>query len=270
MKIRLVGTRANLITFTQKGKNYYYTNFENNIISNGREFSAIPINVGTIRASTSEVRAEVDIEINVEHKLADLINFSDSENKIIAVIEECYTNTPNQTDFIYSGIVADNITNDFITKITLKPMNHDFDSSTNVYTFMNTCNKTVGFYPCSVNLDNFIFTAEVLDILQNGLVITLSRTVPQDFTAQGLENYLQMGAMKRNDKMVTIIESTNSLTSSNIRLKNKMQNLKIGEVIELIPGCDGRSITCKNKFDNFKDYLGFVDRPNQNAFKKLK
>lgn len=267
--IRLVGTIANLITFTHNNKEYLVTNHEIDIVSNNRIFRSIYMDVGKIKASALRVRAELEIELNVENDIADLINSAESSDKIKVRLEKCYSENPNDILTIWWGMVSDNVTNDLKTKITCTPANLDFEKQTSVYTYMNKCNNTLSKGTCTVLLDNFIFQATVLDILDGGLTLTLSRTSPQNFTQPENQNYLQMGAIKKGREIKTIIRSVNSTTSSNIQLKQKIKSLKIGDVVDLIPGCDGRSATCKVKFNNFKDYIGFENVPGTNPFKKL-
>ena len=270
-KIRLVGTIANLITFTYKNKNYYYTNYHSNITSNGRKFTAMYNNISKIKASAVKARADVDVEVDVESDIANIVNFAETSSKINVVIEECYTNAPNTTSPIWWGVVSDNVTNGTVTKITCTPINLIFEKQSSVYTYMSVCNHTLGRGFCTVSLDAFTFTAQVVDLLDGGLTITLSRTVPPGFVDAPEKNkYIEMGALKKGNEMKTIVYAVNSTANSNIKLKQKIQNLKIGDTVELIPGCDGRSSTCKVKFNNFKDYFGFETVPSINPFKKLK
>lgn len=270
MNIRMVGQIANLISFRYKNKNYYYTDCENDIVSLGRRFTAIFINVSKIKATSVRVRAEIDLEVNVESEISNVIRFADTATDISVVVEKCYTETPNTTEFYFYGSVSDNVTNSLTTKIVATPFNLLFDKQASVYTFMRTCNHTLGMGFCTVSLNDVTFTSTVVDIINNGMTLTLSRTIPAGLpVADENTKYAERGVIKRGSEMRAIMVSDNSSTNGNIQIKQKFQNIKIGDTVEIIPGCDGRSTTCKVKFNNFKDYFGFESVPGTNPFEKL-
>lgn len=268
--VRLVGNVANLITLNYNNKNYYYTDCESDIVSKGRTFIAIFLTVSKIKATSVRVRSEVEIDVNVESEMSNLVRFSDTAEDINIVVEKCYTETPNTTEFYFYGSVSDNVTNGLTTKIISTPLNLLFDKQSSKYTFMKNCNHTLTMGFCTVSLNDITFTASVVDILDNGMTITLSRTVPNGISgAEENLNYIQNGVIKKGKESKSIIVANNAIISSNIKIKQKFQNLKIGDIVELVPGCDGRSTTCKVKFNNFKDHFGFESVPGTNPFKKL-
>lgn len=55
-------------------------------------------------------------------------------------------------------------------------------------------------------------------------------------------------------------------SGSTITISRPMQNLSVGDEVALYPGCDRIITTCRDKFDNKNNYLGFPWFPEKNPF----
>lgn len=269
--VRILGTRIYLITFLFNNKYYYYTTHATKVVSNGRTFIPTYNEASNIRASQLDVRADVDIDVKFDSEIANIVNQSSTSKRIKVFINEAYSEYPDEIDERMVGYVIDNLTNGNTTKITVRSIHQTLKKQANIMTYQDTCNHSVGKGFCTVNMDLLKFTATVINILENGITLTLSRTIPAAFTEVEKNKYIVFGTCKNSTDSVTILEATNSLTNSNIRVKSRLTGLKIGDIVTLTPGCDGLVPTCKVKFNNFKDYIGFPDVPGEdgNPFNKI-
>jgi uncharacterized phage protein (TIGR02218 family) len=57
-----------------------------------------------------------------------------------------------------------------------------------------------------------------------------------------------------------------SHSGNTITISRPLAGLGIGESVALYPGCDRTMSTCKDKFDNLDNYLGFPWIPQENPF----
>lgn len=57
-----------------------------------------------------------------------------------------------------------------------------------------------------------------------------------------------------------------SHSDSTIRISRPLSELSVGDEVALYPGCDRTMTTCKDKFDNLNNFLGFPWFPQQNPF----
>lgn len=72
--------------------------------------------------------------------------------------------------------------------------------------------------------------------------------------------YLTGGLVEFGDESRTIVAHT----GSTITIAYKMQLLADGDSVDAYPGCDGRVETCRDKYDNVVNFLGFPFIPIEN------
>lgn len=270
-KVRILGTLVSLITFTYKHRTFRFTDYHSDIISNGLTYRSNYLTRSKIKASGIRARADVEFEFDVESDLAVIVNSADAAYEIAVNIQECYAEDPNNSEYFWWGSVSDNVTNNNITKVSATPVNLDFDRNSSVATYMNSCNNVLGVRLCKVSLAAFTFQATVVNLEENNTKITLSRTVPIGFIeTPDTVKYLEAGVLDLDGHAVTIVIANNSTGNSAVYVKTAMQELKIGSIVNLIPGCDGKASTCKNKFNAWQWNNGFYCIPPINPYKKLK
>lgn len=74
------------------------------------------------------------------------------------------------------------------------------------------------------------------------------------------DGYFIFGTVEFRDECRTIIDHV----GNQITLNYKMRDLESGDTIDVYPGCDRRNTTCKAKFDNLINFLGFPFIPEEN------
>ena len=82
---------------------------------------------------------------------------------------------------------------------------------------------------------------------------------------QTFENgFFEFGFIKKylTDERVFII----SHTGNTLVLKNEFSGLTLSDSVVLLPGCDKKTSTCKNRFNNLYNYGGFPNLTLNNPF----
>jgi hypothetical protein len=54
-----------------------------------------------------------------------------------------------------------------------------------------------------------------------------------------------------------------------ISIAYRFSELKDGDTVDAYAGCDGRAETCRDKFDNIDNFLGFPFTPQENPAKRI-
>lgn len=115
-----------------------------------------------------------------------------------------------------------------------------------------TCPNKIYDRFCGLNFENWSQEATVTAI--NGLSVTLQ-------TLAALENgYLNRGLIEKDGVFIFIVSNS----ANQIRMYRPFPNLKVGDVVQIAPGCDQSMKVCHEKFNNHTNYAGFPNMPNEN------
>lgn len=121
------------------------------------------------------------------------------------------------------------------------------------FRYQLTCNHRVFDTKCGLNKEDYKTTATVtVDVAGTTLTSATFGGYANDYFTRG---YVVYGNEKR---------SITSHTGSAITLSYKMTTLTSGVTVDTYPGCDGRAETCRDKFNNIVNFLGFPFIPEEN------
>lgn len=116
-----------------------------------------------------------------------------------------------------------------------------------------TCNWQVFDSKCKVVKANYkTTTAVTLDATKTILTATAFGTKPDGYFIGGT---VEFGVEKR-----TIVDHVGNVTT----IVYRMTNLISGNSVDAYPGCDGRNVTCRDKYNNIVNFLGFPYIPLEN------
>ena len=129
------------------------------------------------------------------------------------------------------------------------------------YRYQPTCNHLLYSTECGLVKTNFDYQGVVSALTTDGLYFE-SNDIFALMVGDGIdtENWCQWGyAEFGNYRRVIAIHSDKSFY-----LRYKIPGLAVSDTITVYAGCDGLPITCRDKFSNMNNFLGFKDIPFDN------
>ncbi len=130
--------------------------------------------------------------------------------------------------------------------------------------YQKPCTAVLGDTGCRFDLDTPGYAAErAIDVVEDGRVFrwaVFEGLEPDWFTrgkltvltgaASGLGGIIKKDHIDNGQRTIELWEPLRATLSS-------------GDIVKCVAGCDKRVQTCRNKFDNFANYQGFPDIPNE-------
>lgn len=270
-KLRLVKAKANLYNFNYKGENFLFTDHDVKIISGDLTYEPVYINRNSIKGSNDQARSEVEITVGNNNVISKLFRIFLPSDTITLIIKECHVSEPENTINLFYGEVVGCEINDDESTLTALPINVLLNTKSARQTYQSLCNHILYKDGCNLNIDNYKFSATVINLSSANSVIELSRTINFSTVDTINDNYLRSGIIITSaGEYKTIIEViSQSDSGGSIKVLTALNDIKIGDVVFLAPGCNRSSNHCKNKFNNFNNYRGFEFVPNRNPFTSL-
>ena len=116
------------------------------------------------------------------------------------------------------------------------------------------CNHTVFSDGCGLNEADYELTTTV-SVNETGTILTSS-----DFSSHE-DGWWTLGVVTHNDEERLIVDHV----GNTITIMVPFRELNSGDTVTVLPGCDGKVDTCRDKFNNLSHFLGFpfipVDNP---------
>ena len=121
------------------------------------------------------------------------------------------------------------------------------------YRYQLTCNWMLFEFNCTLIKDDYKVET-IVTVDATGTILT--STVFSTFD----DGYFIFGTVEFGDNARAIVEHVGSVITINFKIKT----LVSGNTIKAYPGCDGRITTCRDKFNNLLNFLGFPFIPEEN------
>jgi uncharacterized phage protein (TIGR02218 family) len=120
--------------------------------------------------------------------------------------------------------------------------------------YQPTCNHIVFDSKCTLVAADYKITAAVT------LDSTKTKLTSATFDAQEDGYFTGGGKVVFGDETRTVTDHTGAV----LTLMYKFKELEDNDSVDAYPGCDGKIETCKDKFDNILNHLGFSHIPVEN------
>lgn len=121
------------------------------------------------------------------------------------------------------------------------------------FRYQQQCNHEVFDENCGLISGEFSLVTTVSAVSTNGLIVTCAGV-------SGELDYYKQGFLEwNNNKRMIAASSGEAMT-----LVYKIPGMTASGEVTLFPGCDGQGVTCRDKFDNIPNLLGFEDIPLDN------
>jgi uncharacterized phage protein (TIGR02218 family) len=127
-----------------------------------------------------------------------------------------------------------------------------------LWRYQLTCNHKLFDTRCGITKADYKITATV--------TLDTTGTVLTSATFGGYDaGYFVGGLVEFEGERRTI----SAYSGNTITMNFQMINLLSGDSVDVYPGCDGRIETCRDKFDNIDNYLGFPFIPEENPARRM-
>jgi len=256
---------------TPVNQHWRYTSFATPLASGGKVFAAYPITHGEIKQTTDGNSGTVDITARPDpaHPFSLLANLP--PGKVLwCEISFCYLASPEVTTKLFTGFV-DTVEDDGITLVAhcadrlawLKTKLPRFliGSTCNHILFeRNTCKVSRRFFETTVTLDEAI--AAPLPLVR----CTFTGTVNLDNFKS--DNWFKAGILECGFgvqyEIRSIVGSRWHAGHLELSLNAPLLFAAVGSLLQITTGCDHTAVACRQKFNNFDNFGGFVAVPDQN------
>lgn len=254
--------KLNLYNFTIDNETFLYTNYDKDFISNGLTYKSIRIERSNILSTVSDDKAVVSISVANTNEVVDFFRDGLPYSTITISIREIPdTNFPDVYQPLFFGEVSGCERELNIATFTCNPLSVLLNTRITRRTEQSNCNNFLYFGRCKLNILDFRFLVNIIDIKNNGTTLKVSSLIPSggDHTVYKLKSGII--TFGKQNKMITSVDELNN----EINLLTKINNLNIGDSVYLAPGCDRTSNRCK-ELNNFENFDGEEFVPYRNKF----
>ena len=160
---------------------------------------------------------------------------------------------PLEADVIFVGQIKNVSFKKVSVKVDCVGFEHFLRQTIPKWRYQPTCNHMVFDSKCTKVAADYKITAAVT------LDSTKTKLTSATFDAQE-DGYFTGGHIIFGDETRTITNHVGSV----VTLMYKFKELEDNDSVDAYPGCDGKIETCKNKFNNILNHLGFSHIPVEN------
>jgi uncharacterized phage protein (TIGR02218 family) len=165
---------------------------------------------------------------------------------------------PLEADVIFVGQIKSVSFKGTTASITCVGFEHFLRQPVPKWRYQLTCNHIVFDSKCTLVEANYKTTATVT------LDSTGTKLTSATFGGE-VDGYFTGGKVLFGDEARTVISHVGSV----VTLMYKFRELEDNNSVDAYPGCDGRAETCRDKYNNIINYLGFPFIPEENPAMRM-
>lgn len=243
---------------------WYVTSGDVTVTYNGNTYIPVSIKRSSIKQTQELESGGIDITIDSMNDIIYGFTITNAIKPVKLIIRRFQRrNNVDDVHIIYKGaIVAVPFENDQAT-INALMCNAAFIRKCPKITYQKFCNHVIYSSRCGVNKHDPAYKltdAVITGISGFNLTSPSFATKPNGFFAKG---FIEYGEADIGMQMVTI----QSHVGDTIELLQPLRSIYPGRRITAYAGCDRTSATCKNKFNNAINFMGWEFIPIRNPFK---
>jgi len=233
---------------------WYYTNGDVAVVFDGQTY-----NPATISRGSSEYNSQLDVNVmkiqfsRVTEPLVQYIAQNPIDITWIEVSRLFRDQSPLEKSVIFIGQIKSVSFRGLSAEAECVGFEHFLKMPIPVWRYQTTCNHKLFDSECAkVKVDYKVTATITLDATKTKLTSATFGNYAAGYFIYGL---VEFGSESRT----IIAHSGNTIT-----IAYKMVNLVDNNTVDIYPGCDGRIETCRDKYDNIVNYLGFPWIPEEN------
>lgn len=236
------------------GEHWRYTSGDTSVTYDGDVYSP-----AVLERSTAKYNSQLDVSVmqikvaSLSDPAIDYITINPIEILWISVMKLHREQSPLEADVIFLGQIKDVSFKGIQASVNCVGFEHFLKKTIPTWRYQLTCNHQVFDAMCALTKASYK-TTENVTLDASKLVLTGT-----DF---GLEDdgYFIGGEVVFGDESRAITAHVGTA----ITIMYKFVGLAANDSVDAYPGCDGRAETCRDKYDNIINFLGFPFIPIEN------
>lgn len=236
------------------GSHWRYTDGDISVTFDGDVYSPATLSrTGSKYDTQLEVTSLTINASYVETPILEFIAINPIELLWLSVSKLHREQSPLEADVVFIGQIKSASFQGAAAALTCVGFEHFLQMSVPRWRYQLTCNHILFDAKCSLLETSYKTTATV--------TLDATKTILTSATFSGqADNYFTGGKLVFGSEKRTIVDHT----GSNVKLMYKMKALEDNDSVDAYPGCDGNVDTCKDKFNNIINFLGFPFIPQEN------
>lgn len=245
-----------LYEFKRGATTWRYTSSTRAYLYSGNTYSPIAIGRGVL-STTDEVQKNVlDVSLDFRNDLASILIKTTDE---IPATLTLYRSINGTVETWFKGTLSDIAADGAKCKLSFVNVFAKLKRQSLRRHCSRLCNLAVFGRECAANPLNFSKAATVVSNSGNTLIVSFGETFADGYFDTGHMIVGIVGAS--TDRTMVLSHVGNTIT-----LKKPNPGATVGSTIHLVPGCDHKVSTCRDKFDNLYHYGGFPSLTIDNPF----
>ena len=236
------------------GENWYYTSGDIPVIYDTQSYTPAILSRGTIRYNSQLEAQTLQIKASyLEDATVEFISINPVEILWVSVMKLHRDQSPLEADVLFIGQIKTVAFKGVKAVINCVGFEFFLKKTIPVWRYQLTCNHQVFDSLCGLTKSTYK-TTTTISLDSTKLILSSS-----DFGAQ-VDGYFIGGEVIFGDESRAI----SNHVGNDITLVYKMVTLVDGNSVDTYPGCDGRCETCRDKYSNILNFLGFPFIPVEN------
>jgi len=229
----------------------YYTTYSQDVLFAGNTYQAKPIRRGDFNFSQNLRSVKLKIDVPLTETIQRYIANSPVE-PISIKITRVFLDESGDSIVIFQGEVIDVTITKYHAQVYVESYTKVFRNKIPKAIFQARCNHMVFDERCGLIENNYKVEAIV--------TVNQAELTSNDFTAYD-SGYFTGGHVVYDGDMRLITRHSGDTLNLHIPFDGR---LTTGKTVAVYPGCDKTPSTCKNKYGNFTNFLGFPYIPESN------
>jgi uncharacterized phage protein (TIGR02218 family) len=209
-----------------------------------------------IEHSQEAVADEVKVQLELANPVSQLLLADGAIDPVYVTIYRFHRGAPSDVVSAFIGEVVEFHFGPEGAELTCAPLTAAFERRVPTTLCSRQCQKTTYSADCGVNKADFKTTAVLSAVSGNVVQSTTFDTPPDQYFRGG---WIQRASGERR----FIVDHVGAA----LTLTHPIPGLAPGETVDAYAGDDHQEATCRDKFSNLVNFLGFPDIPTRNPYK---
>lgn len=238
----------------ENGDVWRYTSGDIGVIYDGNAYTPATISRGAVKYDLTLDITTMALNVSyLSNPAIEYLSINPIEILWIAVMKLHRDQSPLEVDYVFTGQIKNCKFQGVKAQATCVGFEHFLKKSIPSWRYQLTCNHKVFDDLCTLDKDDYV-TETIVAVSSSGLQYT-----SVDFGLQD-DGFFIGGEVISGDESRTITNHSGNI----ITVMYKMSNIVNGDTVFAYPGCDGRAETCRDKYSNILNFLGFPFIPVEN------
>lgn len=250
-------SQVQLYEFTKGTEKFYFTSGDRDFLFQNRTYKPVPIKCSSIKSTQDKSKASITVNVAKDNQVGDWFKLTTPGNVKLFVWRTSKDDV-SQYERVFNGTVLGAEFQQSELVFTCEPLAALTSRTICRYTYQTVCNHNVYKGKCRLDVDDHSYFTKVIKIGTDGITLTIES---RNGYAKGI---LTTGYIQSTGRHAAMIMQDDGSTT--LKMLSPIENLKAGDTIRVVKGCDRSSKTCKEKFNNFDNFFGFEHVPTRNMF----